>query len=101
MADLTSFMQIDNHTGLVLEGGGMRGVFTAGVLDAFMKHEIYFRHVVAGYFRRGIAPFVQRSFVYFVNFVAKSVDFLEQLPFFVGVIFTHRKNVLQLVFRFS
>ena len=25
----------------------MRGVFTAGVLDAFMKHEIYFRHVVA------------------------------------------------------
>ena len=40
-------MQIDNHTGLVLEGGCMRGVFTAGVLDAFMKHEIYFRHVVA------------------------------------------------------
>ena len=23
-------------TGLVLEGGGMRGVFTSGVLDAFM-----------------------------------------------------------------
>ena len=30
-------MQIDTHsTGLVLEGGGMRGVFTSGVLDAFM-----------------------------------------------------------------
>lgn len=25
------------NTGLVLEGGGMRGVFTSGVLDAFMK----------------------------------------------------------------
>ena len=34
-------------TGLVLEGGGMRGVFTCGVLDAFMKHELYFRYVVA------------------------------------------------------
>lgn len=40
-------MQITAHTGLVLEGGGMRGVFTSGVLDAFMKHEIYFPYVVA------------------------------------------------------
>ena len=40
-------MQITAHTGLVLEGGGMRGVFTSGVLDAFMKHEVYFPYVVA------------------------------------------------------
>ena len=40
-------MQIDTNTGLVLEGGGMRGVFTSGVLDAFMKHEVWFRYVVA------------------------------------------------------
>lgn len=40
-------MQIDRNTGLVLEGGGMRGVFTCGVLDAFMKHDLYFRYVVA------------------------------------------------------
>lgn len=41
-------MQIDTHsTGLVLEGGGMRGVFTCGVLDAFMKHHLYFDYVVA------------------------------------------------------
>ncbi len=32
---------------LVLEGGGMRGVFTSGVLDAFMKHGLRFRYVVA------------------------------------------------------
>ena len=41
------FMQIGRNTGLVLEGGGMRGVFTSGVLDAFMKHDLYFPYVVA------------------------------------------------------
>lgn len=40
-------MQLNRETGLVLEGGGMRGVFTSGVLDAFMKHGFYFRYVVA------------------------------------------------------
>ena len=25
-------------SGLVLEGGGMRGIYTAGVLDVFMEH---------------------------------------------------------------
>lgn len=40
-------MQINRNTGLVLEGGGMRGVFTSGVLDAFMRHEVYFRYIVA------------------------------------------------------
>ena len=34
-------------TGLVLEGGGMRGVFTSGVLDAFMKHDVYSPYTVA------------------------------------------------------
>ena len=40
-------MQIDWNTGLVLEGGGMRGVFTSGVLDSFMKNGLYFHYVVA------------------------------------------------------
>ena len=40
-------MQIGANTGLVLEGGGMRGVFTSGVLDAFMKHGLRFHYVVA------------------------------------------------------
>ena len=40
-------MRIDRNTGLVLEGGGMRGVFTSGVLDGFMKHDMYFHYVVA------------------------------------------------------
>lgn len=40
-------MQIDRRTALVLEGGGMRGVFTSGVLDAFMKHDLTFPYIVA------------------------------------------------------
>lgn len=32
--------------GLVLEGGGMRGIYTAGVLDFFMTKEIFFPYVV-------------------------------------------------------
>ena len=35
-------LKIDESTGLVLEGGGMRGVFTCGVLDYFMDHDIRF-----------------------------------------------------------
>ena len=31
-----------HEAGLVLEGGGMRGVFTSGVLDCFLDHDITF-----------------------------------------------------------
>ncbi len=40
-------MTINDNTGLVLEGGGMRGVFTIGVLDYFLDHEIFFTYNVA------------------------------------------------------
>ena len=33
-------------TGLVLEGGGMRGIYTAGVLDVFMEQGIRFDGVI-------------------------------------------------------
>ena len=39
-------MNIDSHTGLVLDGGGLRGVFTCGVLDCFMDHGIRFPFTV-------------------------------------------------------
>ena len=39
-------MEIDNNTGLILEGGGLRGVFTCGVLDCFMDHAIRFPFTV-------------------------------------------------------
>lgn len=34
------------NTGLILEGGGLRGVFTCGVLDCFMDHGIRFPFTV-------------------------------------------------------
>ena len=34
------------NTGLVLEGGGMRGLFTAGVMDVMMEHDIRFDGIV-------------------------------------------------------
>ncbi len=40
-------MEINGHTGLVLEGGGMRGVFTCGVLDWLLDHQVYFPYTVA------------------------------------------------------
>lgn len=40
-------MKLEKNTGLVLEGGGMRGVFTSGVLDAMMRYECRFPYVVA------------------------------------------------------
>ena len=34
------------EVGLVLEGGGMRGLYTAGVLECFMEHDLYFPYVI-------------------------------------------------------
>lgn len=34
-----------NETALILEGGGTRGVFTSGVLDCLMAHEVHFPYV--------------------------------------------------------
>ena len=38
-------MTNNNETALILEGGGTRGVFTSGVLDCLMKHQIEFPYV--------------------------------------------------------
>lgn len=32
----------DDEKGLVMEGGAMRGMFTAGVIDVMMEHQITF-----------------------------------------------------------
>ena len=37
---------VDNRIGLVLEGGGMRGVFTCGVLDCFLDNDIHFPYTI-------------------------------------------------------
>ncbi|ULT55287.1 patatin family protein [Neobacillus drentensis] len=35
-----------NQIGLVLEGGGMRGVYTAGILEYFLEQELFFPYVI-------------------------------------------------------
>lgn len=37
---------LNEHSGLILEGGGMRGVFTCGVLDNFMDRGIRFPYTI-------------------------------------------------------
>jgi predicted patatin/cPLA2 family phospholipase len=39
-------LNILNNIGLVLEGGGMRGVYTGGVLDFFIDKDLYFPYVI-------------------------------------------------------
>lgn len=34
------------NSGLILEGGGMRGVYTAGVLEYFLENELFFPYVI-------------------------------------------------------
>lgn len=34
------------NIGLVLEGGGMRGVYTCGVLEYFMERDLYFNYII-------------------------------------------------------
>lgn len=43
---LTQELLKQKKAGLVLEGGASRGVFTAGVLDYFLEHDIIFPYVV-------------------------------------------------------
>ena len=35
-----------DKSGLVLEGGGLRGAFTIGVLDAFMEGNLFFPYAI-------------------------------------------------------
>ena len=41
-----NIVKLTERSGLVLEGGGMRGVFTCGVLDNFMDRGIRFPYTI-------------------------------------------------------
>lgn len=49
-----------NKTGLVLEGGGMRGIYTAGVLDVFLDEGLTFDGVIG--VSAGSGPWMQFPF---------------------------------------
>ena len=40
-------MNLNPNIGLVLEGGGFRGMFTAGVLDVFFTEKLFFDYIIA------------------------------------------------------
>lgn len=47
VASMTNLLHhITSRSGLVLEGGGMRGVFTCGVLDSLMERDIRFPYAI-------------------------------------------------------
>ena len=46
LLSMTRRVNINSHSGLVLEGGGMRGVFTCGVLDNLMDRGIRFPYTI-------------------------------------------------------
>lgn len=81
-----------NDRGLVLEGGGMRGTFTSGVLDCFMDNNIYFPYVVGvsagacnglSYISR------QRGRARFSN-----IDMLEKYNYIGFKHFIRRRNIM-------
>lgn len=68
------------NNALVIEGGGMRGIFAAGVLDYFMDKEIYFPNVIgvsAGACHGCSYVCGQRGRAY-----ATSTDYLEDSRYF-------------------
>src|SRR5690625_4380963 len=107
--------------GLILEGGGMRGLYTAGVLEYFMEQDLYFPYkigvsagacMVASYLYRQkernkkvILGYIEdKRYISFSNFIKKrevfGMDFIfdeipnQLVPFDMD---TYRKNSEELV----
>lgn len=57
----------DKNIGLVLEGGGLRGVYTAGVLDAFLDNNVKFPYVI------GVSAGVCNAVSYFSKQKGRSI----------------------------
>lgn len=85
--------------GLVLEGGGMRGVFTAGVVDALLDYDVHFPYVIgtsAGASNACVYLARQRGRVKFID-----ID-LQSLRPYVGLSpAIHGKGVIDLDFIFN
>ena len=60
-------MSMRSKVALVLEGGGLRGIFTAGVIDCFLDNNIDFDYVV------GVSAGSCNAFAY----LAKSRSFIK------------------------
>ena len=56
--------QIIEKTALVLEGGGFRGIFTAGILDVLLKNKLYFNYAIG----------ISAGATYGVSYVSRQED---------------------------
>lgn len=61
----------DAMTGLVLEGGTFRGIFSAGVMDAFIKAGVEFPYVI------GVSAGISNGVSYVSKQFARNIDILE------------------------
>src|SRR5690625_7158508 len=78
------------NAGLVLEGGGMRGLYTAGVLEYFLEQNLYFPYnigvsegacMAASYLSRqkgrnkkvNLGYIDYKRYIFFTYFISKSV----------------------------
>jgi predicted patatin/cPLA2 family phospholipase len=93
------------QAGLVLEGGGMRGVYTAGVLEFFMENELYFPYIIgvsagachaASYISRqpGRNQDVTIGFVDHPDYISYKNLFLKKELFGMNLIFDKIPNEL-------
>ena len=83
-------LKIDESTGLVLEGGGMRGVFTCGVLDYFMDHDIRFPYAIgvsagACYAPRHAECILAHILIFCFIFDRKGNNFITEQALFLSI----------------
>lgn len=83
------------HTAIVTEGGGQRGIFTAGVLDAFLRHE--FNPFGMGV---GSSAGAQNLLTYFIGlpgYAKRAIAELSHTPsFFVPYRWLARRSIIDL-----
>lgn len=92
-------------SGLILEGGGMRGVYTAGVLEYFMEKQMYFSYVIgvsagachaASYLSRkpGRHQEVTIGYIHHPDYISMRNLFRKRELFGMDLIFDHIPNQL-------
>lgn len=59
-------------TGLVLEGGTFRGIYSAGIMDAFLEEKIEFPYVV------GVSAGISNGFSYVSKQFGRNIEILEK-----------------------
>ena len=88
-----------NKVGLVLEGGGMRATFTAGVLDAFMRENIFFKYVI------GVSAGASNSISYISRQPGRgkvvNIDFLRKYKYCGWRAFFHTGRFMDYDFLFN